>query len=1122
MLLNKCIKKLDFLVFLAPVVVLFSCGNKQPATLFSLLPEEKTGITFTNVVQEDAALNIMTYQYFYNGGGVAAGDINGDGLTDLYFTGNMVPNRLYLNEGNLKFKDITEMAGVAGRKKWKTGTCMADVNGDGLLDIYVCYSGPGTDADRRNELYINNGIKNGAVSFTESAAKYGLDAPGTFTTQVVFFDMDRDGDLDLFMVNHADMFYNSFFNTTHLRNLRHPKFGSRLYKNEGGHFTDISHEAGIYGSGLSFGLSVAVSDLNNDGWPDLYTTNDYNEQDFLYLNNHDNTFREVAKKSMGHISKFAMGSDIADFNNDLMPDVVTMDMLPEDNKRQKLLKGPDSYDVYQLLVDSGFHYQDMRTMLQLNVGTNDSTALFSELGQLSGISNTDWSWAPLFCDLNNDGWKDLYITNGYLRDFTNMDFLKYTFQEETSRAQSEGRPMNNWELVKKLPSTRISNYCFSNNANLTFTNQTKAWGLYQPSISTGAVYADLDNDGDLDLVVNNNNEVASIFENHSARMLNNHYVKIQLKGNDLNKYAVGAKVYVHTDSSLQMQEMYTVRGFQSSVDPILHFGLGAADKIKSIRVIWPDGKETELKNQSVDTTLLISPTAGTGVAVTQKNVTWFDDITETSGLRYTHQETKSIDFKTQSLLPYQVSKQGPFIGQGDVTGDGLEDVFVGGNSQHPGKLFFQTAAGMFEASPLQPWHYLPGAKDAGVVFFDADGDKDLDLFIVRASEAPVAGDSSYQDQLYLNNGKGQFSLADAALPPLLANGSCVAVVDFDKDGDMDLFIGGSSVTGRFPIADWSYLLRNETTGGKVRFEYASEQKEKTLRHPGMVTSAVWADVNKDGWLDLIVAGAFMPITVYENKNGQFVNKTKAYGLEKSNGLWNTLLAADVDADGDVDIIAGNMGLNTQFRASVKEPLTICYGDFDGNGSIDPLLCYYIQGKQWPLASLDELAAQMPGVRKKFLRYEQYATATLNQILTKEQLQSATNVYAYNLTSCILENKGSTFEVNALPLPAQISTVRGILLQDMDGDGERDLLLHGNDFSWRAQLGNMDASYGLVCRGKGKGKFEPLPVSTTGPISGGDVRDLALITTRRGMIILSAKNNGELTVSKFALHQLAPN
>ncbi|MDQ3681832.1 MAG: VCBS repeat-containing protein, partial [Bacteroidota bacterium] len=844
-------KSFQLSLLFAWIVLATTACKESASTLFVEKKSQQTGVDFENKMEENESFNIMTYEYLYNGAGVAVGDVNNDGLADIYFTGNMVPNKLFINKGNFKFEDITSKAGVAGRERWKTGTTMADVNGDGLLDIYVCYSGPGTDEARKNELYINNGPSpspsgegRGEVSFSEKAAEYGLDAPGTFTTQCAFFDMDRDGDLDAFMVNHADMFYNAFSNTTKLRNTRHPKFGNRLYRNDNGKFTDISQQAGIFGSGLNFGLSVSVSDLNNDNWPDLYVTNDYNEQDFLYLNNQNGTFREVLKQSMGHISQFSMGSDIEDYNNDLQPDVFTLDMLPEDNKRQKLLKGPDGYDLYTLLVDSGFHHQNMRNMLQLNMGIDsDGIPQFSEIGQLAGISNTDWSWAPLLADFDNDGWKDIYITNGYLRDFTNLDFLKFTYAEAVQKARENGKEINTWELIKQLPSTKISNYIFSNNHNLTFSNKTTEWGLNEPSISTGAAYADLDNDGDLDLVVNNSNQPAFIYENNSNKLSSHHYLKIKLKGPGANTQGIGAKVIVTTDSTEQLKELYTTKGFQSSVEPVLHFGLGNQSMVKSIKVIWPDGKVSVQNNSKADVLLTIdhAQAADPTIASLANPVFLFSDYSFASGLSYQHHENNSyVDFKTQFLLPHQVSKQGPFLTKGDVNGDGLEDVFVGGNMNQPGQLYLQINEAKFVIAASQPWTQEKTAKDAGVVLFDADGDKDIDLFISKGGTEFPVNDPMYQAVLYLNNGKGVFTKAVNALPALTASSSCIVAADYDKDGDTDIFIGGRSVPGNYPVAAISYLLRNESRNGIVKFEYASEQPEKLLRQPGMVTTATWA------------------------------------------------------------------------------------------------------------------------------------------------------------------------------------------------------------------------------------------------------------------------------------------
>lgn len=1108
-------KRILFLLF--PFVVACQSGSSSDETLFQLLQPEETGINFVNEVKEDDKLNVLEYQYLYNGAGVAVGDVNNDGLADIYFSGNMVENKLYLNRGAFRFEDITEMAGVAGRNKWKTGVSMADVNGDGKLDIYVCYSGPGTAQERKNELYINTGTKNGVPTFVESAAKYGLDAEGTFTTQIAFFDMDKDGDLDVFMVNHAEMFYNAFFNTQRLRKTRHPQFGNRLYRNDKGFFHDISDEAGIHGSGLNFGLSVAVGDVNNDTWPDLYVTNDYNEQDFLYLNQKNGHFSETLKESIGHISKFSMGSDIVDFNNDDKADIITMDMLPEDNRRQKLLKGPDEFDTYQLLVDSGFHHQNMRNMLQVNVGNNpEGIPQFSEIGQLAGVSNTDWSWSPLVCDLDNDGNKDLYVTNGYLRDFTNMDFLKYTYQEEADKAKAQGKKMNTWELIKQMPSTKVSNYCFANKATndgLIFENTTEKWGLSEPSISTGAAYADLDNDGDLDIIVNNSNSPAMIFQNRSRQLSKNHYIKLTLKDNTANTFALGAKVFVQTAHTSQMQELYSAHGFQSSVEPALHFGLGKDEWIKSLEIHWTNGKVTSLKNIKADTTLTIQ--SNTGIVVSTRPIphtsSIFTDYSQTAKITYQHQETPYVDFKHQSLLPYQLSKQGPFITKGDVNGDGLEDIFIGGNQQKSGELFLQKRDGSFQASLSQPWAKETVGKDAGVIFFDADNDKDLDLFIAKGGVEFDAHTPAYQDQLYLNNGKGIFTNTSEALPDLTSNGSCVAVADYDKDGDLDIFIGGRSIPNRYPEPDYCYLLKNESKNGKVLFRYASEQREPSLRRPGMVTSATWADINKDGWVDLVVTGEFMPITIYENQHGQLVNQTQKYGLESTNGFWAKVVVEDMDNDGDLDIIAGNLGQNTQFRASEEKPFTLCYGDFDQNGTIDPLICYYIQGKSYPLASLDELANQLPSIRKKFLKYKDYAEATLENLLSPEQLKQSNTLKINTLSSTYFENVGNgKFSAKVLPLSAQVSLASCITVADFNQDGKKDLLIAGNFHPWRVQLGRNDASMGSLLLGNSKGKFTSVANQQAGLMLKGDVRDmLAISLANHKKAILFSRNNGKI-------------
>lgn len=1105
-----------FFAFLALATVCLSACNDEPGTLFTLVGSDYSGVDFNNHVLEDDSFNIMTYEYLYNGGGVAVGDVNNDGLPDLYFSGNSVSNKLYLNQGKLKFQDVTDQTHTGGRSRWKTGVAMVDINGDGLLDIYVCYSGPGADVDRKNELYINEGIHNGVPAFRECAQQYGLDAEGTFTTHVAFFDMDRDNDLDLFMVNHADMFYNAFLNTKKLRRTRHAKFGNRLYRNDNGSFTDVSEIAGIDGSGLNFGLSVSVSDLNQDGWPDLYVTNDYNEQDFLYLNNRNGTFREVLQRSMGHISQFSMGSNIEDYDNDLKPDIFTLDMLPETNARQKLLKGPDGYDQYQLKVDNGFHHQNMRNMLHRFVGLDgDSIPRFSEIGQLANISATDWSWAPLLGDFNNDGWKDLYVTNGYLRDFTNMDFLKFTVDKARQELRA-GEKLNTWKLVQQMPATQPSNYAFCNTGNGHFRDTTEAWGLRRPSVSTGAALADLDNDGDQDIVVNNINEKAFIYENHASENASNHFVKIKLKGRDKNCAAIGAKVMIAIGYRRQFFEVYNTRGFQSTTDPLVHAGIGSDTMIDTIRIGWPDGKESLLLHVNADTTIVVDhASANIPMPKTVRRNKIFEDITLASGISYQHEANSFTDFKYQYLLPHQLSKQGPALAKADVNGDGTEDLFIGsttGNSW----LYIQNTQGSFYRALIQPWNSVDEGSISAATFLDADGDGDADLYTaLGGTEFPI-NDVAYQDKLYINNGKGSFSISPNALPLLTASAGCVAAADYDRDGDVDIFIGSRVLPGKYPVAPVSYLIRNESSANGVRFEYASEQVDKHLRTPGLVTTALWIDMNKDEWPELVIAGEFMPITIFENRKGMLVDATKAFGLSDTNGWWVNLHAADVDGDGDQDLVAGNAGDNFPFKPTFTHPVSVVFDDFDKNGSIDPILCSYADGLDVPYASLDEIAAQLPSVRKKYLKYEQYAQATIGDLLTIYKTATQQVVKAQLFSSCLIENRiaqTGKMKTQLLPGQAQYAPAFGILAEDVDQDRNMDLLIAGNYYPWRVQMGRTDANLGLLLRGKSKNQFQEVSFAESGFFVPGDVRALLRVRTVGGTLYVVGKHDDDIQILK---------
>ncbi len=1103
-------------------------GCSGPVKQFEKIDPGKSGITFTNSITETKEQNVLMYEYYYNGNGVATGDLNNDGLPDLFFTGNQTPSKLYLNKGKMSFNDVTEAAGVAGKNAWRTGANIADVNGDGLLDIYVCYSGFGTDEDRANQLFINKGNnKEGIPVFKEEAAATGLDAPGTYTSQSAFFDYDQDGDLDMFLLNHAKGFYSPFYNTTRLRNLRHPQFGNRLYRNDIGHFTEVSASAGIYGSGINFGLGISISDLNQDGWPDILVSNDFNEQDFLYLNNRNGTFREICKQAFGHISRSTMGTDIADYNNDLLPDVITMDMLPEDNYRQKILKGGDDYDQQTLMVDSGYGHQYTRNMLQLNRGfTGDSLPVFSEIGQLAGVSNTDWSWASLFADFDNDGWKDLFVTNGFLRDYTNLDFVKYSVAEAYSEAARKGLDVSSrdkyeqniplFDLVAKMPTTRVSNYMFANNRDLTFSNKSADWGLDEKGVSSGAAYVDLDNDGDMDLVVCNNNEPVWLYQNNSNLIQKNNYLKVSLKGSGKNVFGLGAKVFVTTDSGTQVQEMYPVRGYQSSVDYQLNFGIGKQQKITSVKVAWNNEFATVIQNPAINSMVSISiADAGPINEKTEVSPVIFHEVTGTAGIDFNQKENAYVDFKRQFLIPFELSKQGPRMSKADINGDGLEDLFIGAPSGQAGALYVQQNDGTFTLLQNQPWQKDAICEDAGSVFFDVDKDGDEDLYVVSGGSEWLAPGPSLQDRLYLNDGKGNFKKSENSLPAEDYSGSCVAAVDFDKDGDIDLFVGDRTVPGNYPMTGGNILLRNDydPSTGQVRFTNITPSAAGVpLFNAGMVADAVWNDIDKDGWPDLVVAGDWMPVKIFHNNNGKsFIDITETAGLGVTNGWWSKILPVDVDNDGDIDLVVGNMGDNTQYKCSLAEPLVTYAGDFNNDGSIDPIMTKFYQGKAFPTASRDELVEQMPELNKKFLKYADYGNATLEKILSADKLATAKKFFVYTTSSSVFINDKGKFTMKALPLQAQFSCINGIAYRDYDGDGKMDLLVTGNFFPFRVQQGNNDAGLGLLLKGNGKGDFAPLSQKVSGLYVPGDARDLITLKGKNGEVIVVSKNNGAIQV-----------
>lgn len=1104
-------------------LLLFKCEKKQEAPYadagpaYTTLYAKDTGVEFRNDLKETLYMNGLFYEYYYNGGGVAVGDFNGDDLPDLYFISNLQSNKMYLNLGNLKFKDITDQAGVIGKSVFSTGVTTVDINADGLLDIYISSSGRIRDPEkRRNELYINQGVdKNGLPVFTEQAKKYNLNIEA-FSTQAGFFDYDRDGDLDMFLINHDVEIYGDDKLQEYL-NAESKLSGERLYRNDAGKYVDVTNQAGIINNRLGFGLGLGFGDMNNDGWPDVYVSHDFSGEDHLYLNNKNGTFSESIAKSMGHISNFSMGNDVADYNNDGWLDVMSVDMVSEDNYGIKTSMSGMNPDKFQEHVDLGLHYQYMFNTLQINNGTDRNTPVpyFSEVAHLAGVSNTDWSWAPLFFDMDNDGLKDLFIANGIKRDFRNNDFVSYHKQVRAELLKKKHMDKEAYinHMMSKMPTRFKNNYFYLNKGDLSFARMNAQWNLDSAmTCSNGASYADLDNDGDVDIVVNNMDDFAYIYKNQTMESGDQGFLKIKLRGKGGNTQGIGTRVTIKYAGKVQLQEQYLTRGFQSSVGEVLHFGVGTASSIDKLEVAWPDGSLQRLTNVKANQTITIDQkNAEIEPHEVHREELLFTDITA-KAILHKHVENEYNDFDRETLLPHKMSQHGPALAVDDVNKDGLGDIFVGGALGYPATLYHQTTQGGFE--PQQVFHQDKQFEDVDAVFFDADNDGDQDLYVVSGGNERPEGSSYYQDRFY-ENVNGSFSKRTTALPSMPTSGACVKPCDYDADGDLDLFVGGRQVPGKYPFAADSYLLLNSGED-EISFTDETAAKAPMLENLGMVTDAAWTDINGDSLTDLVIVGEWMLIKVLLNESGIFADYTEAYGLSESTGWWSSVATADFDKDGDMDLIAGNLGLNYKYKASATEPFEIYAKDFDDNQSLDIVLGYYNEGKLFPLRGRECTSNQMPFVKKKFASYDAFGKATLNEVYGNENISNALHYNANTFATSYLENvNGQSFQIGPLHPMAQFSSVNAILIKDLDSDTNPDVILAGNMYGAEVETPRNDASYGLFLQGDGKGGFSHLPPKKSGLFVGGDVKRSAFIALPNGETgAIFGTNNGYLKLVKI--------